>query len=205
VEIALLDLRPGVAATIADVRTWLVRPARPITGFVTRRVHGISNADVAAAPSWRQVAADVASALDGRVLVAHNAGVEQRVLAEHLPGFTPPLVLDTLRLARAVCPDLPGGHSLDNLIAHLRPLDPDAAGPATPPDRSARAVSDDRMARHRAGYDVWMTAALLLDLIHRAGLDDHALQEAATLRAPRTPSVRSRTQAEPDNHDGRLW
>jgi DNA polymerase III epsilon subunit-like protein len=203
VEIALLDLRPGVPVTIADLRAWLVRPAQPVTGFVTSRVHGISNADVAAAPSWRQVAADIADALAGRVLVAHNAGVERRVLAEHLPGFAPPLVLDTLRLARAVWPDLPGGHSLDNLIAHLEPTSPDPT--RTPPDRSASAAFERRMVRHRAGYDTWMTAALLLDLIHRAGLDDQTLHQLAALPESRTPSSASRTRTEPDNPEGRLW
>jgi DNA polymerase III epsilon subunit-like protein len=203
VEIALLDLRPGVAVTVADVRTWLVRPAQAITGFVTSRVHGISNADVAAAPSWRQVAADIAAALAGRILVAHNAGVERRALAEHLPGLAPPLTLDTLRLARAVRPDLPGGHGLDNLIAHLEPTD---TGPArTPPADAPPATSERRLMRHRAGYDTWMTATLLLDLIHRAALDDQTLHHLAALPDPGTPSPRARIKTEPDNLEGGLW
>jgi exodeoxyribonuclease X len=191
VEIAILTLTGGRDVTPADLRTWLVRPARPITGLVTRKVHGISNADVSAAPRWDEVAGAVATALEDRVVAAHNASIERRVLAEHLPAWRPPLVLDTMRVAKAVWPDLPGGYGLDNLIryAALTPLDFPAAG-----------AGPDGMRRHRAGYDTWMTAALLVTLVHDGGLDWDQL--LTTARLPDPPGPTTRTAA--DAQDG-LW
>lgn len=175
VEIALLALTSGRDLTPADLLTWLVRPTRPITSLVTRKVHGISNADVATAPRWDEVAGAVATALERRVVVAHNASVERRVLAEHVPSWRPPLLLDTMRLAKAVWPGLPGGYGLDNLIRHAA---------LTPPDLPTEVAGPDRMRRHRAGYDTWMTAALLVTLVRAGELDWGQLLTAARLPDP---------------------
>lgn len=199
VEIALLDLRPTVPVSVEDIRSWMVRPAQPITRLVTSKVHGISNAAVAAAPTWREVAADVVSMLAGRVLVAHNAVVERRVLAGHLPSFAPPLVVDTLRLARTVWPDLPGGYSLDNLIARLDLPDPHLGSRAP----RANPTAPGALVRHRAGYDAWMTAAVLIELISSADLDAKALLTAAAV--PRPPAGGPRTTSTPDQPEKGLW
>jgi exodeoxyribonuclease X len=179
IEIAVLPLTSGRAATAAELRCWLVRPARSITPIVTAKVHGITNADVADRPAWAPVADEVAAALSGRVLVAHNATVERRVLSGHLPGWAPPAVLDTLRLAKTVWPDLPGGYSLDHLISHAQLV--------PPPTSSADAGSSGR---HRAGYDTWMTAALLVALLtalaDRGDLSWARLTTAAALPDPTT-------------------
>lgn len=145
VEIAVVPV--SSSCEIAPFRSWLVRPPRPITALVTSKVHGITNADVASEPLWSSVASEVAAALAGRVLVAHNASVERAVLARHLPSYQPPEVIDTLALARRAWPDLPS-HGLDALI-------------------KARGI---RMGtrygrRHRAGYDAHATALLLRDLL----------------------------------------
>ncbi len=155
IELAAVALSATRPTTPADLRTWLIRPDRPITGLVTRKVHGISNRDVAESPRWTQVADAISEAIDGAVVVAHNASVERRVLGTHLPGWQPSLVLDTLRLARAVWPDLPGGYGLDHLITH--------AGITAP-------ACLTHLGRHRAGYDTWMTAALFVALIEHGGL-----------------------------------
>ncbi|WP_214404783.1 3'-5' exonuclease [Pseudonocardia lacus] len=167
VEIALLPLDQDKPTTVEDLRTWLVRPARPITALVTRKVHGITETDVAGSPPWGDVAGQVSAVVDGAVVVAHNASVEHRVLGAHLPTWQPPLVLDTLRLAKAVWPTLPGGYGLDNLIT--------SAG-LTPPGESAAGLR-----RHRAGYDAWMTAALLIALVEHGDLGWEQLTEAGRL------------------------
>ncbi|MEU7146103.1 3'-5' exonuclease [Nocardia sp. NPDC046473] len=105
IEIAILSVS-GETVDIDDMRVWLIKPQRPITEIVTRKVHGIKNSDVETCPAWAEIAPDIEAALAGRTLVAHNAGVEQRVLATHLRDRSPPMVLDTLRLAKAVWRDL---------------------------------------------------------------------------------------------------
>jgi DNA polymerase III epsilon subunit-like protein len=152
----------------------LIRPATPIAALVTRRVHGISNADVARCPPWSAVAGEVAMLLAGRVLVAHNASVEHRVLGAHLPGWAPSAVVDTIRLAKHVWPGRPGGYGLSALIAHAD-LDPGTFA---------------RDGRHRASYDVWCTWQLLWRLVEEGGFTwDRVLAVAAlpNARRPQEP------------------
>lgn len=167
IEIAVLPLADTTTAIAADIRTWLIRPTQPITPLVTRKVHGIGNRDVADSPLWTEVAEEISDAITGRVLVAHNASVERRVIATHLPRWRPPLVLDTLRLAKAVWPGLSGGYSLDRLITHA-----DLTPPPTQPGQAGQR-------RHRAGYDTWMTAQLLITLAERSDYDWEELIDAA--------------------------
>jgi DNA polymerase-3 subunit epsilon/exodeoxyribonuclease X len=198
IEIALLPVTSGAITTPAHLRTWLIRPERPINPVVIRKVHGIGDHDVADAPRWGQVADEIAAELEGRVLVAHNATVERRVLGAHLPAWRPLLVLDTQRLAKAVWPGLAGGYGLDNLITHAVLTPPDTTGL---PD----AVTTG-MARHRAPYDTWMTAALFAHLVTHAGLSAKQLLHAGQLPSP--PPPRRPPGADPDNtaatEDG-LW
>ncbi|OZM76591.1 3'-5' exonuclease [Pseudonocardia sp. MH-G8] len=179
VEIAILSLGSNRDVSTSDLRTWLVRPTRPITGLVTGRVHGITNADVAIAPRWTDIATEVAAVLGDRVVIAHNATVERRVLADHLPSWRPPLMLDTLRLAKTVWPALPGGYGLDNLIRHAALTPPNITG--------ALGAASTQGRRHRAGYDTWMTAALLITLVRGGGLTWDQLLTAACLPDPAPP------------------
>lgn len=176
IEIAALTVDQGAATT--DLRSWLIRPQRPITAMVTSKVHGIRNKDVASSPAWPEVAGQVADVLTDRILVAHNAYVERRVLGTHLPDWQPPLVLDTLRLAKQVWPDL-AGYGLDKLIDHAAI------------DTSAFAD----VGHHRAAYDTWSAWQLLCRLVADSGLDWPGLVTAAAL--PGSAAV--------DNQDGQLW
>ena len=198
IELAALPLTTTRAATTEDLRTWLVRPAQPIASVVTRKVHGITDADVTDAPRWAEVAEEIAAHLSGRVLVAHHASVERRVIGAHLPGWSPPAVLDTLRLAKAVWPGLPGGYGLDRLAthAHLGPV-PTLPGPTLPGP-----VAGPGSRRHRAGYDTWLTAALFLALLdvlaERGDLTWAHLVTTAALPDPGVPPT-----ADPE--EGGLW
>ncbi|MFE9751394.1 exonuclease domain-containing protein [Saccharothrix saharensis] len=175
VEIAVLPV-DGPVATPRDLRSWLVRPSEPITPFA-RRVHGIGDDDVERKPPWHGVSGEVERAVTGRTLIAHNAGTEYRVLGAHLPGWRPPLVLDTLTLARRVWPELPG-YGLHTLVAHA---DPDLTG-----------LGGQRP--HRAGYDTWCTWLLLRALVDRAGLDWDGLIRAA-----------AHTDFQPTRREEGLW
>jgi len=160
IEIAIQAVDGLSVAT--EPYVWLVKPERSIAPIVTRKVHGIRNADVADAPTWAEIAPDVAAALAGRIPVAHNARVEYDILRRQMPGWAPTVVLDTLRLARALWPDL-GTYSLDPLL-----------------DRAGILLGDEPGQRHRAGFDVHATALLFIALARVAGGQDE-LFSAATL------------------------
>jgi DNA polymerase III epsilon subunit-like protein len=174
VEIAALAITGTSPVGAGALRTWLVRPQQPITPIVTRKVHGIRNADVAYCPPWRDIAEAVGAALAGRVLVAHNASVERAILATHLPVWEPPLVLDTMRLARQLWPGLVG-YGLERLITHAE---------ITPPPRQPGQHP------HRAGYDALMTAELFALLVdHAAGAGWGWAQIVQAARLPESPST----------------
>lgn len=160
VELAVLPMDGGVVAD--EAATWLVRPVQRIRGLVTRMVHGISNADVAECPPWSEVADEVTAALADRALIGHAATGEHRILSRQLPHWRPPMVLDTLRLAKHVWPGLPT-YALHPLLAH--------AGLDTPEGVKAHG--------HRAAYDARMTARLFLTLLAQSDLDWPGLVEVA--------------------------
>jgi DNA polymerase III epsilon subunit-like protein len=176
VEIATLPISGPTPVTPSDLRTWLVRPRQPITPIVTRKVHGISNTDVANCPPWQDIAADVTTTLGDRVLVAHNASVERGILATHLPEWEPVMVLDTIRLARALWPGL-AGYALERLAAHAEITLPPLPAGQRP---------------HRAGYDALLTAELLVVLISHAA--DGGLGWADIVAVARYPQVEPPTE-----------
>ena len=75
VEIALLDVRGAVLLET------LVKPSQPMPE-AARQVHGISDQDLSFAPSWPALHARVAAALSGRLVIAHNAAFERRMLRQ---------------------------------------------------------------------------------------------------------------------------
>ena len=99
-EIAVLRVDPGEAP-----RLWvsLVNPERPI-GAGAQAVNGIADEDVAAAPLFGTLIAEINAGLDGAVLVAHNVPFDVGFLrAEYRRAgrrFPTVPTLDTLELAR---------------------------------------------------------------------------------------------------------
>jgi exodeoxyribonuclease X len=169
IEIAALPV--DETASRASMRSWLVRPQKPIAPMVTRKVHGIRDSDVADSPQWSDLAAEIATFIEGRVLVAHGAHVEYRVLSAHLPDWKPPIVLDTVRLAEHVWPGLPS-YSLEKLADHAN-LD-------------LTAVADQRP--HRAAYDTWCAWQLLCALLDHGNLDWPGLFKVAHLPGSTAPA-----------------
>jgi ATP-dependent Lhr-like helicase len=99
VEIAIVTCAPD--GTIEEGWVTLINPLRPVSAT---NVHGISNAHVRDAPTFRDVAGDIAQRLRGRVLAAHNARFDLRFLdAEYeLIGVPAPQwpVVCTLQLSK---------------------------------------------------------------------------------------------------------
>ena len=96
----------------------LVRPSGPVGDWVSR-LTGITDAMVAGAPAFAEIAPKVAELLRGRVFVAHNVSFDWRMLRGEMPGLparTPRLC--TVRMGRALVPESPR-HSLDALCGFL--------------------------------------------------------------------------------------
>jgi DNA polymerase-3 subunit epsilon len=112
----------GIATCIGaatDCRTALasyLATDQPIV-WSAQKVHGIRQEDLAGAPTLLELWPQISSQMQGRWVVAHGAATEKRFLrAFPFHGFRP--WVDTLKLARAVWPDLPS-HSLGDLIGQL--------------------------------------------------------------------------------------
>jgi len=99
-EIAVVVTRGG---EVIDRLQTLVNPGRPISRGALL-VNGITDNMVRDAPTFGSVAPALLQALDGAVLVAHNASFDLSFLSAELraAGFNPPTnpVIDTLALAR---------------------------------------------------------------------------------------------------------
>src|SRR5258707_2960253 len=123
IEVAVISLRAHDGQLVEGPRfTQLMRPPphAPVTPFDIDQT-GITPAMVAdkapAAEVLGKLDAFIASP-DAALLVAHHAPVEAGVLyayREHCSGLARTGLLDTVRLARAVYPDLPS-HGLDALM-----------------------------------------------------------------------------------------
>ena len=104
----------------AQVSEWssLVNPECSIPAAI-QALTGISNAMVAEAPTFRQIADDVAAQVAGALFVAHNARFDYGFLKHEFArlgrSFTAK-VLCTVKLSRRLYPET-GPHNLDALIA----------------------------------------------------------------------------------------
>jgi exodeoxyribonuclease X len=156
VELAVVPIVGGI---IGHPASWLVKPTRPISPMATR-IHGLTNQDIAAAPAFVDIEAEVRQALDADVLVAHNAHVDTGVLRRHLGGWQCPEVFDTLKLARRLFPGRES-YKLGALVTAFALADCLPAG-LTP---------------HRATYDALVTARLFVHLATRQNTGPLSLGE----------------------------
>ncbi|MET8346757.1 3'-5' exonuclease [Streptomyces microflavus] len=169
VEVAALPVRDGRPDT-STAGAWLTRPKNPVTPFAAR-VHGLTNKRLEHEPGWEEIADTVHTLLGGSWICAHNAHVDYKVLSAHLPRWQPAGVLDTLRLAKATYPGLPK-YGLDALIEHVR-LDLTAA-PAQ---------------RHRATFDAYATALLLIEMAGHYDTWDRLVAAAVPPGLPGAPQA----------------
>lgn len=175
---------------IADVFHSLVNPARPIPPYITE-LTGISNAMVRDAPSFEEIAGDLAAQLVGRVFVAHNATFDWRFLASEY-GRVASAPFDTIagsrlctvRLARRFLAHLPR-RNLDAVAWHY-------------------GVTID--GRHRAAGDARATARVLLGLLQDAERNGvyhlESLQQVLTRQRRRRVKRRSALPRWTDGRDG---
>jgi polyribonucleotide nucleotidyltransferase len=154
VEVAAVKVKGG---TITDRWSTLVNPGRPIIG---NQVHGITDADVAGAPSAQDAVRQLVSFAGESPIVGHNIGFDIAFLEEaHGDGFRfePGRYFDTLIIARESYPGSPDSFKLPELArffgielsANHRAL-PDAEATAQLVTWFARDLSE-RLAKLREG------------------------------------------------------
>jgi DNA polymerase III epsilon subunit family exonuclease len=139
VEVAGVRIAKG---KIADRWSTLVKPSRPIVG---NQMHGITDADVAKAPSAKEAVEQLLKWSGDAVLIGHNVGFDLGFLSEALGGktFEPGTYLDTLVLARDGYPTGPENYKLGDL---------------------SRFFGIELQGNHRAAPDAEATAELVLKL-----------------------------------------
>ncbi|HEX9938998.1 MAG TPA: 3'-5' exonuclease [Longimicrobium sp.] len=172
-EVAAVSVCGG---RITDTYCTLVNPQRRIPGMITS-LTGISEAMVAAAPRFSEVAEQVSDAIRGKVFVAHNAGFDWRFMCHEMrmaTGMEPRgRQLCTVRLARKLLPELPS-RGLDSLALYF----------------GLRIES-----RHRALDDAVATARLLIRFIEmleeRGATDWNEMQSILRKRAQRKKRTKS--------------
>jgi DNA polymerase-3 subunit epsilon len=137
-EIAILRCQ---GEEIIDSFDTLVNPARPISPGAAR-VNGLTDAELAGASSFAEIAGQVTARLEGTILVCHNAPFDLGFLSSELARLgqqLPPVeVIDTLFLARTYFTF--GSNSLQAI---------------------AQALHIDHPGAHRALADVLTTRAVL--------------------------------------------
>jgi DNA polymerase-3 subunit epsilon len=165
----------------------LVNPERPIPWHITR-LTGISDEMVRSAPTFRDVAGELAAHLVGRVFVAHNARFDFGFLEAEF-GRVAPTPLESLVMAQLCTVRL-----ARRLLSHL-------------PRRNLDAVSHHygvaNTGRHRAYGDALATATVLQGLLRDASHRGvHTWGDLDVLLGVRTSRKRRRPSALPQAADG---
>jgi len=160
-----------------DEWSTLVNPARDLG---PQHIHGIQSGDVLRAPTFAEIAGDLAARLTGRVVVAHNLNFDLRFLAAEYARLSTPVPLD---YDRGLCTMLLSGSYLDS------------------PARSLSACCDSaglpHVHTHSALHDARACAGLLNFFIRAAGRPEPWLDLFETARQswPALPPPCDRTAA----------
>ena len=135
VDLAALRVRGG---QVVDRFESLVNPGRSIVGH---QVHGISDQDVANAPTAAELLPKFVEWIGDAAVVAHNVTFDLPFILRHLPNdvrWEPTAIYDTLELAYQLYPDA-GSYKLADLVRFVFGRDHEAAHRAMP---DAQATAD---------------------------------------------------------------
>jgi DNA polymerase-3 subunit epsilon len=151
-EIAIVPLVDG-RPSLDDAYTTLINPQRPVPKrpWISP---GLTNDALSEAPTLDKIAPQLATRLDGRIIVGHNVGVDWRLLHRRCPGIRPAGLVDTLRLARHVHAGEKGNGLTALLERHNLTDQVSALAPGSQP--------------HRALWDTIGAALLLATLVDSA-------------------------------------
>ena len=151
VQIGVARMQGGV---LGEQFTSFLATDQPIT-WSAQKVHGIRAEDLVDAPTLTALWPRLKGLLEGCWVVAHGAATEKRFLrAFPFHGFGP--WLDTLKLSRAIWPELPS-YALGDLITRLGLED-------------ELRTAHDRFRWHDALSDALASLILLRHIIQEAGV-----------------------------------
>ncbi|MEH6359751.1 MAG: 3'-5' exonuclease [Amylibacter sp.] len=128
---------------------WFVKPKHLISDLVTR-INGVTNDDVANAPSIGEIKDEVLSCLAGCSIIGHNVGVEVNILKRSFTGYIPTAAFDTLNLSKNLMPSLQS-YSLKNVGEEL--------------GLTSKATMLSQGKHHSALFDATLTALVFLRLL----------------------------------------
>ncbi|HOX25812.1 MAG TPA: exonuclease domain-containing protein [Candidatus Krumholzibacteria bacterium] len=173
-EIGLVRLEKG---RIHQRFTTRLRTSRDIPPWVSR-LTGLSDRDLAGAPTLEETGAQISELLAGAIFVAHDIRFDMPFLRWELTqrdhAFPCETGLCTLQLSRGLWPDLPS-HSLGELAASL---------------------GLDHHNPHRAGDDALAAAGVLLQALEAArGLGRRTLGELMELDLAAAPGARQSAES----------
>ncbi|HEX5396701.1 MAG TPA: polyribonucleotide nucleotidyltransferase [Candidatus Limnocylindria bacterium] len=184
VDLAALRVRDG---QVVDRFESLVNPGRSIVGH---QVHGISDEDVANAPTAAEVLPKFVEWVGDAGILAHNVSFDLPFLLRHLPNdvkWEPKAVYDTLELAYQLYPDA-GSYKLADLLRFVFGRDHEAAHRAMPDAQATadlfinmtdgltqrldavRADISDEIRRGREGYNRSEQGQRIEDIRRRHGI-----------------------------------
>lgn len=127
VEIAILSVRKG---TVTATYSTYINPERPISPAASK-INGIADADVDAAPTYKEIAGEIYKIINGRTIVGHNVSfdlnfVQQLMLSDPEPWADLSFdFVDTMQLARRLVKGVPN-YKLQTLLQHFD-IDPGRA------------------------------------------------------------------------------
>lgn len=132
VEVSVVRIEPGQQPAL--VLDTLVNPRRPVSAS---EIHGITDADVAKAPTFRDIAGDFVKAVSGSVVAAYNVYFDIRFVESELrqvgidslpPHFCLMYMRPMLGLGKR-CPlgDACRAHGIDHQVAHMAATDAQAS------------------------------------------------------------------------------
>ncbi len=147
IEIAMVEVKELKLTGVSH--RWLVKPVQPINPIASR-IHGLTDQDVATAPSFAEISKSVIGLLADAPIVGHNVRVEVDAIARSIPGWVPKVAVDTLRLARDLRPKLES-YSLEKL------------GESLCQTAEAARLSSGR--HHSALFDATLAALVFVELL----------------------------------------
>lgn len=157
---------------------WRFRPRNPITRHATY-VHGITNADIAAAATYNEQAEEVMGHLGTLPIVGHAVSVEVSMITSVQPDWEPIRAYDTLKIAKRLLPDEPK-HKL-NILGQVLGL-----------SEEAKRLTGSRP--HNGLYDAVLTALLLRHFAKENPNRIDALMKSAEIMAGRRGRARRDSQ-----------